>query len=282
MRWLVTGGGGMLAHDLVGALRHHDVVAPPRAELDITDDQAVRAALDDIDVVVNAAAFTAVDAAEADEAAATAINATAAGALARAAHERGARVIQLSTDYVFDGTAREPYDERAAVSPINAYGRSKAAGEQAVLEATDGTALIVRTAWLYGAGGPSLGRTVLRRLRAGEQVSVVMDQVGQPTWSADLAGRILELGELGPEGGVYHVTNSDQTSWFQFARAIAEDAGLDPDRVVPTTSAEFVRPAPRPEWSVLGHAATTRLGLPPLRPWREALHDAMKEGALDD
>lgn len=282
MRWLITGGGGMLAQDLARALRRQEVIAPSRAELDITDESAVRAALADVDVVVNTAAFTAVDAAEQDEAAATAINATAAGALARAAHESGARVVQVSTDYVFDGRSREPYDERAAISPINAYGRSKAAGEQAVLEATDGTALVVRTAWLYGGGRPSFGRTILRKLRDGEQVSVVTDQVGQPTWTADLAARILEFAEIGAEGGIYHATNSEYTSWFDLARAIADEAGLDTDKVVPTTSAEFVRPAARPEWSVLGQAATTRLGLPVLRPWREALHDAMKEGALDD
>jgi len=280
MRWLITGGGGMLAHDLRNALSRDDVVAPTHAELDITDPAAVNAAMADIDVVVNTAAFTGVDAAERDEPAATAVNTTGAEVVARAAHARGARMVQLSTDYVFDGRSREPYDERTAISPLNAYGRSKAGGEAAVRAATHDDALVVRTAWLYGAGGPNFARTILRLLNENDEVPVVTDQTGQPTWSADLADQIVALLEVEAPGGIYHATNSGQASWFEFARAIASEAGIDPDKVVATTSAAFDRPAARPQWSVLGHAATTRLGLPGLRPWREALHAAMNEGAL--
>ncbi|MEO8094477.1 MAG: NAD(P)-dependent oxidoreductase, partial [Pseudolysinimonas sp.] len=211
----------------------------------------------------------------------SAVNATAAGTVALAAHAQGVRVVQLSTDYVFDGRLREEYDERAPVSPLQAYGRTKAAGEVAVQEATLGDALVVRTAWLYGAGGPNFGRTILRMLREQDEVPVVTDQTGQPTWAADVARQIIALVGVKAPGGIYHATNRGEASWFEFARAIASEAGIDPDKVVATTSAAFHRPAPRPEWSVLGHAATTRLGLAGLRPWREALHAAMNEGALE-
>jgi dTDP-4-dehydrorhamnose reductase len=282
MRWLITGGGGMLAQELQKVLARDHVVAPGHAELDITDADAVNAAMAHIDVVVNTAAFTGVDAAEDDEAAATAVNATGAEVVARAAQARGARMVQLSTDYVFDGRAREPYDERTGLTPLGAYGRSKAAGETAVRAATNDDALVVRTAWLYGAGGPNFARTIMRLLREKDEVAVVTDQTGQPTWAADVAHEIADLIQVTAPGGIYHATNSGQASWFEFARAIASEAGIDPDKVVATTAAAFNRPAPRPEWSVLGHAATTRLGLPGLRPWREALHAAMNEGALED
>lgn len=281
MRWLITGGNGMLAQEFVKVLQREDVSAPPRAELDITDADSVLRALDGVDIVVNTAAFTGVDAAEENEDLALAVNATGAGTLARAARARGARVVQLSTDYVFDGRSRDPYDERTPPSPLQAYGRTKAAGEAAVAKATHGDALIVRTGWLYGAGGPNFGRTVLRLLREQDRVPVVTDQTGQPTWGADVAAQIVSMVGVQAPGGIYHATNTGDASWFAFAKAIAEEAGIDPDKVVATTSAEFRRSAQRPEWSVLGHAATTRLGLPSLRPWPDALHAAMNEGALE-
>jgi len=279
-RVLVTGGRGMLGQDLLPALAAHDVTAPGRADLDITDEAAVRAAVAGHDVVVNLAAYTAVDAAEEHEEEARAINATGAGILARAAAEAGARIVHVSTDYVFDGSAASPYPEDAPHAPVSAYGRTKAEGERLVLEGHPGGASVVRTAWLYGAGGPSFPSTMLRLAASHDTVSVVDDQRGQPTWTVDLAARIVELVDAGAPAGVFHGTASGETTWHGLAQAVFAAAGLDPARVLPTDSASFVRPAPRPAYSVLGHDAWSRIDLAPLRDWREALSDAAAHGVL--
>jgi dTDP-4-dehydrorhamnose reductase len=279
-RVLVTGARGMLGQDLLPALAAHDVTAPARAELDITDEAAVRAAVAGHDAVVNLAAYTAVDAAEEHEEEARAINATGAGILARAAADAGARIVHVSTDYVFDGSATSPYPEDAPHAPVSAYGRTKAEGERLVLAAHPEGASVVRTAWLYGAGGPSFPATMLRLAASHDTVSVVDDQRGQPTWTVDLAARIVELVESGAPAGVLHGTASGETTWYDLARAVFAEAGLDPERVRPTDSASFVRPAPRPAYSVLGHDAWSRLGLAPLRDWREALSEAARHGVL--
>lgn len=268
----------MLGHDLCAALAGRDVTALTRTDLDVTDAVAVRAAVAGHDVVINASAYNAVDAAEDDEDAAFAVNATGPRHLADAARAAGARLLHVSTDYVFDGKSNVPYAEDSPRQPLGAYGRSKAAGEEFVQQHPDH--LLVRTAWLYGRHGSSFARTVLRLARERDTVSVVTDQVGQPTWSADLAGWILALLDTDAPSGIYHGTNSGQASWFEFARAIFEYSGLDPERVLPTDSASFVRPAPRPAYSVLGHAAWGAAGLPEPRPWRDALRDAVAEGAL--
>ena len=277
-RYLVAGAGGMLGTDLLDVLAGRDVTALTRAELDVTDADAVRAAVPGHDVVINATAYTAVDAAESDEAAAFAVNAEGAGHLAAAAAATGARFVQISTDYVFDGTATTPYAEDAPRAPLGAYGRTKAAGEVAVL-AHPGVYL-VRTAWLYGAHGSSFPKTMLKLAAERETLSVVDDQVGQPTWSRDLAEAIVRLLDAEAPFGVYHGTNSGETTWFGFARSVFDEAGLDPARVLPTDSTAFVRPAPRPAYSVLGHDAWRRVGLPEMRPWRDALHAEMTQVAL--
>lgn len=277
-RYLVAGAGGMLGTDLRVALADRDVTALTRAELDVTDADAVRAAVVGHDVVINASAYTAVDAAESDEEAAFAVNATGAANLADAAAAAGARLVHVSTDYVFDGTATAPYAEDTPRRPLGAYGRTKAAGEEHVERHP--RHYLVRTAWLYGAHGPNFARTMLRLAGERDTVSVVTDQVGQPTWSRDLAGWIVALLDADAPFGTYHGTNVGQASWFEFARAIFEGAGLDPERVLPTTSAEFTRPAPRPAYSVLGHGAWAAAGLPAPRSWREALHEALETGAL--
>jgi len=278
-RYLVAGAAGMLGRDVQAALGGRDVRALGRSELDITDAAAVAGAVRDVDVVINAAAYTAVDAAEEHEDDAHAINATGAANLARAAADAGARFVQVSTDYVFRGDATTPYTEDAPLDPLGAYGRTKAAGERLVREAHPG-AHIVRTAWLYGEHGSSFPRTMLRLAAERETVSVVTDQVGQPTWTADLAAAIVALLDAGAPAGVYHGTNSGRASWFDFARATFELAGLDPERVLPTDSASFVRPAPRPSYSVLGHDAWHRIGLREPRGWQDALADAFSAGAL--
>lgn len=278
-RYLVTGAGGMLGTALLTALDERDVVGLSRAELDITDAEAVDAAVAGFDAVINTAAWTKVDDAESHEAEATAINATGARNVAAAAALHGSRLIQLSTDYVFDGLATTPYAEDEPRHPVSAYGRTKAEGERLALEANPRTS-IVRTAWLYGGHGPNFARTMLRLASERESVSVVTDQIGQPTWTADLALQIVALLDADAPPGIYHCTNSGQTSWYEFARAIFSFAGLDPARVEATDSAQFTRPAPRPAYSVLGHDAWHRAGLAPMRDWREALHDAFRTGAL--
>ncbi len=270
----------MLGSDLVEALAGHDVTAPSHHELDVTDLEAVTAVVKGMDVVINAAAYTRVDDAESDETTATRINGTAAGTVATAARLAGARVVQLSTDYVFDGRSTVPYDERHPIDPVNAYGRSKAAGERAVLAAHPEGSYIVRTAWLYGAHGPNFARTILSAASTRQTLGVVTDQRGQPTWTADLAAAIIELLSVDAEPGVYHATNSGEASRFDFARAIFEQAGLDPARIVPTLSSEFARPAVRPSYSVLGHRALDTAGVSPLRSWQEALAAASTAGAL--
>ncbi|MES1170073.1 MAG: dTDP-4-dehydrorhamnose reductase [Leifsonia sp.] len=279
-RYLVTGAVGMLGRDLQQALSGREVTALSRAELDITDAAAVRKAVSGHDVVFNAAAYTDVDGAETHESEAMAINATGVENLARAAAAHGARLVTISTDYVFDGAATAPYREDTPRDPINAYGRSKAAGEQLALAAHPGGTFVVRTAWLYGAGGGNFAATMLHLAASNPTVSVVDDQHGQPTWTADLAAKLVELMDADAPAGIYHGTNAGQTTWYGFARAVFEQAGLDPDRVLPTDSASFVRPARRPAYSVLGHDGWARAGLQPMRPWAEALAAAAASGAL--
>jgi len=279
-RWLVTGAGGMLGRDLVSVLSAagHDVTAARRADLDITDATAVKAAAAGHDVVVNAAAWTDVDGAEADEAAATAVNGTGTRHVAAACAATGARLLHVSTDYVFPGDATAPYPEDAPTDPVNGYGRSKLAGEVAVRDLLPDTGYIVRTAWLYGAHGPNFVATMLRLAQSRDIVDVVDDQRGQPTWSFALAEQLVRLGLAAVDGtaraGAYHGTASGETTWFGLARAVFEEAGLNPARVHPTTSDKFVRPARRPAFSVLGHDRWAAAGLAPLPHWRTMLASA--------
>jgi dTDP-4-dehydrorhamnose reductase len=285
-QWLVTGAGGMLGRDLVERIRAAGigVTALTRPQLDITDADAVRAAVPGHDLVINAAAWTNVDAAETAEADATAVNGHGVANLARACAQAGARLVTISTDYVFDGTASDPYPEDAPTSPINAYGRSKLVGEQAVRDLLPEAGYIVRTAWLYGAHGANFVRTVLRLAEQRETIDVVTDQVGQPTWTRHLAERLVELGRAALAGsappGIYHGTASGATSWYGLARAAFAATGLDPDRVRPTTSAAFPRPARRPAYSVLRHDAWSHAGLSPMPDWHDMLTQALADPDL--
>jgi dTDP-4-dehydrorhamnose reductase len=270
MRWLVTGATGMLGMDLVRLLRARGeaVTAASRAMLDVTSPAAVADAVAGHDAVVNSAAWTAVDDAEDHEAEATLVNGEAPRFLARAARVHGARLVHVSTDYVFDGSASAPYAEDAATRPASAYGRSKAAGEKALHEELPGAHLLVRTAWLYGAHGACFPRTITRLARERGTVEVVDDQVGQPTWTRDVAELIARLVLSGAPDGTYHATSSGQASWFDFAREVVAAAGLDPALVHPATSQQSPRAAPRPPYSVLGHDALTRNGIEPIGDWR--------------
>ncbi len=281
--WLVTGAGGLLGQDVSGALPAGSTTALSRRELDLTDFDAVTETMDRLrpDVVVNCAAWTDVDAAESREAEATEVNATAAGHLARTCARTGARLLHISTDYVFAGAGRDgdprraPYREDATPQPLTAYGRSKLAGERAVLDGLPETATVIRTGWLYGRHGRCFVRTMLERARTATESRVVDDQRGQPTWSWDLAQRLRSLGEGPPRPGVLHLTSAGHTTWYELAREVYRWIGADPALVSPISTAELHRSAPRPAWSVLGHDRAGAEGLGTIHHWRTALHRAL-------
>ncbi|MFJ5529811.1 dTDP-4-dehydrorhamnose reductase [Streptomyces sp. NPDC093261] len=280
--WLVTGAHGLLGREVRAELAADPgavVTAPGRDRLDITDPAAVRAAVDGHRVVVNCAAWTDVDGAERDEAAATAVNGTGVRHLARACADTGALLLHISTDYVFPGDARGPYPEDAPTEPVNAYGRSKQAGERAVAELLPETGYIVRTAWLYGEHGRNFVATVLGLAARRTTLDVVADQHGQPTWSRALARHLAALGRAALAGrapaGVYHGTAAGQTTWHGLARETFRLGGLDPARVRPVGSDKFPRPAARPAFGVLGHGNWARAGLAPLPRWDDQLTAAL-------
>lgn len=270
MRWLITGGDGMLAADVLDrtALTGDPVLALGRGELDLCDERAVRDFVRAYRprVVLNCAAWTAVDEAEAHEEAAMQINGRAVGYLAEACTRSGARLLHVSTDYVFPGTGREPYAEDAPTGPVNAYGRTKLAGELAALEQGH---YVVRTAWLYGVGGPNFVRTMIKLAAERDTLDVVDDQHGQPTWTADLADFLVRLAQSDLPPDVYHGTSSGETTWCGLAREIFALLGLDQNRVRAVPSSAYPRPAPRPANSVLAHTRCE-----PIRHWRDALHAA--------
>jgi dTDP-4-dehydrorhamnose reductase len=269
MRLLVTGAAGMLGTDVVAAASAaHEVVAFTRAELDITDADAVRAAVRDTqpDAVINCAAYTNVDAAETDEDAATRINGDGAGHLAAAAAEAGAHIVHVSTDYVFGGDATSPYPEDAPTGPIGAYGRSKLAGELAVSSAAPAAHSIVRSAWVFGPHGKNFVDTMLRLAVDRDELTVVDDQLGCPTYTGHLARALITVAETRPNG-ILHVAGGGRCTWRDLAVATFAAAGLDVT-VHPTTTAAFGAPAPRPAYSVLG---STRSDAPSLPSWQDGL-----------
>jgi dTDP-4-dehydrorhamnose reductase len=277
-RWLITGAAGMLGQDVGYVLRRRGepVTALAHHELDITDPMAVadRIGGHTPDVVVNCAAWTAVDAAEEHEDEALRINGSGVANLASACERHGSRLVQLSTDYVFGKTEQRSHAEDDTPAPLNAYGRTKLAGERAALGMPAG-GYVVRTAWLYGAHGPSFVRTMIGRARAGASVQVVDDQRGQPTWTMDVAEQIVALIRAGAEPGVYHATSSGATTWYGLAREVFRLTGADPGLVTPVTSAAYPRPAARPRCGVLGHGAWARTGVAPIGDWADALARAL-------
>jgi dTDP-4-dehydrorhamnose reductase len=277
MRVLVTGAGGMLGHDVVRAAEYvnHEVVPYARADLDVTDGHAVRRTFrnDMPDAVVNCAAWTDVDGAEADEDAALVVNAGGAATIAAAAEEVGAAVVYPSTDYVFDGTKGSPYVESDETRPLGAYGRTKLAGEHATAA---GSALhfVVRTSWLFGASGANFVETMLRLGRDLGEVVVVRDQVGCPTYTGHLADAIVRLID-GADYGLHHIAGGGECSWYEFALEIFEQAGVE-CRTLSCTTDEFPRPAPRPPYSVLATERDYAIYLPD---WQEGLRSYLAERA---
>lgn len=287
MRVLVIGHQGQLGSALMPVLQRNRslaVLGIDYPDIDIADEQSVDLVFGgfDPDFVINCAAYTAVDNAETDEDRALAINGLGPRNIALECRKAGAWLVHVSTDYVFDGTATHPYAEDETPSPASAYGRTKLVGDLAVQELLPQSHYLIRTAWLYGLQGSNFVKTMLRLERERETVSVVTDQVGQPTYAADLAEQIGLVMDRHPAVGTYHGTNSGDVSWYGFTREIFRLAGADPDRVLPTTSADFVRPAPRPAYSVLGHDRWMSQGLPEMRPWREALEQAFEDGISAD
>jgi dTDP-4-dehydrorhamnose reductase len=298
LRVLITGGNGQLGRDLRDVLAggvpdggeplptggilpevaegSFDVLSTDIDDLDLVDRDAVRAAAAAFrpDIVLHGGAYTAVDACESDPDTAFAVNALGTRHVAEAASDVGAHLVYVSTDYVFDGALDRPYVEWDSPSPRSVYGRSKLAGEMEVHQMAGGSSTVVRTAWVSGAHGANMVKTVLRLALANpdDPLRFVDDQRGCPTFTADLARGLVRLA-LDRRPGTFHLTNQGETTWFGFARATLEAAGLDPDRVVPITTAELdpPRPAPRPANSRLENAALRLSGLPSLPVWEDAL-----------
>jgi len=274
MRIVITGAAGLLGQDVTSAARDagHDVVPLARSQVDVTSPDAVTAALESAraEVVVNCAAWTDVDGAEQASDAAHAINGPGAGNVAQAAAQAGAWTIHISSDYVFDGLKHQPYVESDPVGPRSVYGSSKLQGERAVAQAAPDRHTIVRSSWLFGAGGPCFPATILRLAAERDELTVVEDQIGCPTFTGHLAGALIELagGSGPPPIGVVHVAGGGQCSWYEFAREIVARSGQDCD-VKPGRTADLARPAPRPAFSVLGTERGSEL--PGLPDWNDGL-----------
>ncbi len=278
MRVLILGAGGQLGSELVRACvaAGDEVARATRAEVDIADGARVRDVVrsERPEVVFNAAAYTAVDRAETQAEKAELINGRAAGRVAQVCRDLVVRLVHYSTDYVFDGTATEPIPEGAPTAPASVYGHSKLQGELAVRN-SGADAYVVRTSWVYGAIGANFVNTVLRVTRETGSMSVVDDQRGRPTWARDLAVASRRLLDAGPPD-IYHLTNSGECTWFELARAVVELAGVEGE-VRPITTADYPALAARPAYSVLANRRWAQLGEPPLRPWREALAEFIRE-----
>lgn len=272
MKVVLTGAAGQLGQDVLLELerRNHQGVGADRKQLDITIEDNVIAYINEMkpDVILNCAAYTNVDAAEENEEAAYLINAVGTENLAKAAKQIGAKLLHVSTDYVFDGTASVPYEVDEPTKPLGAYGRTKLAGEQLLQKHLD-EFFIVRTAWVYGVYGNNFVKTMIRLGKERGEVGVVHDQVGSPTYTVDLAKFMVDLIET-DKYGIYHATNSGVCSWYEFAVEIFKQAEMDV-QVNPLTSEQFPRPAARPKYSVLSKKMIEKQGLTPLRDWKEAL-----------
>lgn len=275
-RVLVTGAGGQLGRELVGwKAKGLTIIGFDRSQLDITDLASCREAVATCKphAVIHCAAYTAVDRAEQEPEDAYRVNAAGSRNIALAAAEHNAKFIYVSTDYVFEGQSERPYREMEGVNPQTEYGRSKLAGEQLVQMVND-KVYVVRTSWVYGPFGGNFVQTMLKLADEKEEISVVSDQLGSPTYTWDLASFLLEL-VRSEAYGIYHASNSGVVSWYSFAKAIMEETGKAV-RVKPCTSAEFERPAKRPAYSVLDNHALRAEGFQPLPPWRDSLRSCLR------
>jgi dTDP-4-dehydrorhamnose reductase len=270
MKILVIGARGMLGRDLMKVLATEKPVGLDLPELDITDAGSCRSQMEELapELVINAAAFTNVDACETQQDEALRINGYGAGNIAAAAHALGALLVHYSTDYVFDGSAAEAYHEDDRPHPLSVYGRSKLLGEEQVAQKCPNH-LILRTSWLFGCHGKNFIRTIVEAARAGRPLQVVDDQRGSPTYALDLAAQTRGMVDAGCRG-IYHVTNQGACTWYELACRSVEYAGLNA-RIEPVKTYEVPRPAPRPACSVLANTRLERQGLARMRPWQEAV-----------
>lgn len=273
--WLVLGASGQLGRSLMKALAEAGIqhTGATRSQCDITSRSSIDAALEQLEptIVVNAAAWTAVDAAEEHQQEAAEVNEFGARTLAAACRVSGSQLVHISTDYVFDGTHTSPIREDARCSPGTVYGRTKRAGEIGVIDELADSACVVRTAWLYSEYGNNFAKTMMRRALAGSPVSVVNDQVGQPTNAHDLAMHIINLMNSAAPHGIYHGTNSGHASWYDFARSIYDMVGAKPTLVTATDTSSYPTRAKRPQYSVLSHDRTIANDIIEMRPWEDAL-----------
>ena len=280
MSWLITGGSGQLG---IAVSRELDELGIPfdswsSKDLDITKSSSVNEAIEKLSptVIVNCAAWTDVDGAESNEVAASKVNSHGAESLALSAKLCSAKLIHVSTDYVFSGESESPWRTADEINPQSAYGRTKAQGESRVLANYSENSFIMRTAWLYSPWGKNFAKTITKLAIIGRaEVRVVEDQVGQPTSASDLAKQIVELGLSTSPAGIYHGTNSGKATWFEFAQEIFKLAGADVGRVAPVSSTEYLRPAKRPSYSVLSHDEWASTSIKPMQDWRIALAEAM-------
>ena len=273
MKILITGSNGMLGHDLQEVLADkHELILTTSKTLDITDKQHTMDFIFEVkpDIVINSAAYTDVDGCEENQDIAYAVNGEGVRNLALACKEVDCALVHVSTDYVFDGTARDHIKEDGKIGPISIYGKSKLKGEEAILEILD-KFFIVRTAWLYGINGKNFPKTILELAQNHSEITVVYDEVGSPTYTPDLADGIAKLIET-DYYGIYHLTNSGSCSWCEFARYIFEVAEVDV-KVIPVTASEFARPAPRPSYSVLDNDNWVKNGFEPLRSYKDAIKE---------
>ena len=273
MKILITGSNGMLGHDLEEVLKDkHELVLTTSKTLDITDKDKTMEIIkeNNPDIVINSAAYTDVDGCETNQDLAYAVNGEGVKNLALACREIDCPLVHISTDYVFDGTARDPIAEDGDIGPISIYGKSKLKGEQAIQEILD-KYFIVRTAWLYGINGKNFPKTMLELAENHSEITVVYDEVGTPTYTPDVAYGLSQLIET-DYYGIYHLTNSGSCSWCEFARYIFEIAERDVN-VIPVTASEFSRPAPRPSYSVLKNEKWIENGFEPLRDYKEAISE---------
>ena len=274
MKVLVTGSAGQLGSDLVTILSQegYEVYGFDRNQMDITNIENVRRIIEDVkpDVVVHAAAYTNVDLAESERDQAFLVNAIGTRNIAIFAERVSAKLVYISTDYVFNGMAESPINEFTPTDPINVYGQSKLAGEQFVRDFHN-QFFIVRTSWVFGLHGNNFVKTMLKQAKTKEKITVVADQIGSPTYTVDLSKMIVELIRT-EKYGIYHISNSGKCSWYEFAKAIYDEAGIHV-HVVPCTSKEYPRPAKRPAFSVLDHMNLRLNGFHEPRNWKDALHD---------
>ncbi len=276
MKVLITGSNGMLGHDLIDVLDgKHELIKTTSKSLDITDEDKVKDYIvnENPDIVINSAAYTDVDGCETNEEIAYKVNGEGVKNLALACKVVDCPLLHISTDYVFNGETNKPWMEDDEVGPISIYGKSKLQGEEAIESILD-KFFIIRTSWLYGINGGNFPKTMLELAKTHDTLTVVTDEIGTPTYTLDLAQAISELIET-EYYGIYHITNSDYCSWFDFAKYIFEVKNINVN-VVPVTAEEFARPASRPHYSVLNNSNWVNNGFKPLRSYKEAIKDYLK------